>query len=856
MIPFQQILDTTRTAGEICCPGHKYWFFSSREKQTPCDILTSPCAQDHGSLHPLAPGVKINPKDGSYNFYTGSQLYSHHNSRVGPCQGKQGAFAVDRNGKHTFQQQYLDPLSTESTDKCGCPIEGWSFANYYYIDGDRVVQDGCSFGQCPCSYQGNMRYASTGQFNCFCTVRRYNPVWMAARCGMSGLETTSQSMLYCDTQTWGWRGYEVEGEIPASSYMGPCANPAVGCTRGRPEPIFQSGFGYHWSTGSILYGEDDNPHILRYGVAVGGCCCCCCGVQQIAVAMSEELHPEKQYEAFTTNCGTTCCICRSYLHIVPPQTNQWLGNCYNTWPQNYFITMARKTPDIASSEDGLYIAIVSNQRAKCNNSSSFGTGALFCQINDTCFEVNSCPKYIRPNGIVYKMDLPTWDGTSSGHCWVHSGKTWYMHNNEILGKCVQLSVKDLYFRDNKIIVKPITYAGNQECFCCHNGATAHPTVVFCECNCNVRYLSFTSINTNSPVVADMIYTTRNTWVTATPTYNASWSADASCSTPPKAYGGITLAEWSEDWTTCYGAVDLCNSSCGSLGFENGGMSEVGRRSYCCDYTQMADFELGYDYYDDSLILSWSGAGGCCCYSSQQMSQSGIQVVKVPADMSVLCHWVKKKLELAPTNLCCAPNNCTVCSNYGNVPTCFWSGAFGNMNCWTILKGGTYGAPPGFACFIPKMAGIAEGYVHGANYQTIWFNTGANPLVSVTCVTMQCCTLNPNCWMRGCDAGWYCCGCICDLYHSALTQSNKNCYMHCCWEFISTTYCSSCFSTTPQCYQSRIVGHVTPFAGTSTRHGYGRHHSNCPNYTNSNFIDQLNNHKFGYTTLPLFICDYT
>lgn len=525
--------------------------------------------------------------------------------------------------------------------------------------------------------------------------------------------------------------------------------------------------------------------------------------------------------------------------------------------------MARKPFDIAEAGDGIYVAMVSNQAARYNCSSTHGLSPMFCLYCDTCAAVNSCPKYQRPNGIVTKYDLPSWDGTAAGFCFCWSGKTWYMHNDEITGKCSQLSVRDLYFRDNKIIVKPITYAGGQECFCCFNGATAHPTVIFCECNCNVRYLSFTSLSTNSPVVADMIYTTRGTWIAATPTYNASWSQNTGvCPTPSKAYGAITISEWNEDWTTCYGAIDICNLRNTTTGFVNGGTCCVGGRNYCCDYANYSDFNLDYDPIDDSIIFSFSNPGSCCCYTSQVANQVGITVMKLPGEIAITCDWAKRRLEQHACNVCCS-QSCVVCGSCGTGFACFWPGANGGFNdCFFVMCGGSYNTPTGFttlACSVSILDGVDQGF----QCSRLWINPSNNPLISVTCATMACCQFNPDCWFNGCLSGWAVGsvpGWTCSQHWKAQGYDVR-CMKYNLLQYTSTCTCASCFSAaTPACKSYRTAtGSTGPYGGgRNPREArvIGSGCCNCLVSAGNLSASSGSNHRISARKTMLPICDYS
>ena len=650
------------------------------------------------------------------------------------------------------------------------------------------------------------------------------------------------------------------------------------------------GRGFIWETGGINYtGDHGKTAIFKYGeryahhaycccqCSTPGCarctaapyclcnnstpgCCTCAWADYKLYVVANEYHPQEEY--WTVLCCCQTHTCKSVWALNIPTGGKMFHhpsqNCYptlmrcnnNAYLESEFFqtqTIARKTPDVDPNPSSYYVGIVSNRWTRCSGvSGNLGTTPTLAIIPPECTIAGGglCPNWHAPHGVVWEQNLPTWDGTLTGGCHEWAGKTWYFNHAcfAIENVCGELqehySIKDMEFRGNKIILKPnqdIMFQPDCE-FC--NGNVIQPSVYFCQNNCDVTHIFFCDQYKGTKVNSSLSFTKRGTWLVATPNTNPWFNccvpgSNCVCSNQYNpAYEGITLSEWSEDWSTCYGAVGICISTIfsapGPACCLYGGMFTTNTTNKCYfgknsvhQSAIMRDWEMNYDYFTDDVVLAFTIPGSknhynanlafCyCLYGSK--NHGGVNVMKLPANIATVCDWACEQLKIRPGN-----GNCLICGGKAcdGCFYCLWRCAYPQAT----VTGNGYST----ACVCPGGINARQHIRINCGETDAWANLFtfiepvAPPLACYKTIQMESCTINPCTWMRGCLSPQFiansnfCNGCAFNMLHKidcSGTHDWAETWITC----MCTAGCLNCYGTGTGCqdrYSIRQVCHSGP-----------------------------------------------
>lgn len=547
------------------------------------------------------------------------------------------------------------------------------------------------------------------------------------------------------------------------------------------------------------YASCNTLPFTKCGCTSSGCCHCAWPDYKMYV-IANEYHPQEEY--WTVLCCCQTHTCKSVWTLQIPTTWQYYNvncygdavapniNCFCRWKncsclEREFMqtqAIARKTPDVDPNPSSYYVGIVSN-RFVCPTQPYGGltpTLALVCPCC-TCSEGGTCPDWHAPHGVVWEQNLPTWDGTTSGgcHCW--AGKTWYFPLacfavDNVCGELIEhYSIKDMEFRGGKIILKPNNDLQFQPACTFCNGNIVQPSVYFCENNCAVTQIFFCDLYKGTKVGSNLSFTKRGTWLVTTPNFNPwyvccvpnSNCGNCACHYQP-AYEGFTVSEFSEDWSTCIGAVGICLSSliqgseavrgCRTGGFCTGAGQNTCQEGFgkSSNYQNawMRDYEANYDYFTDDLVIAWTVPGSrnhycivtnCTTTMWGKRNHGGINLFKIPADIASLCTWACDRLKVIPCNGCC-----TVCGGtaHDGCFICGWRCALdGGLESITGTTGNGRCTPSG--AFLRQHANLACGQSDSLWEQIMFIEPVAPVQACYKTYTMECCQIDPACWLSGC-----------------------------------------------------------------------------------------------------------
>lgn len=607
--------------------------------------------------------------------------------------------------------------------------------------------------------------------------------------------------------------------------------------------------GFYWETGGINYTADHGKTaIFKYGERYahkimcccqcsspgfarctsapfclcnnsGGGCCHCAWPDYKLFVVANEYHPQEEY--WTVLCCCQTHTCRSVWTLnIPTQakfcgmnatvTTNHLSRCQNNGLEKEFMqtqVIARKTPDVEPNPTSYYVGIVSNRWSNSHTNNSIGTTptlAVQCPLCTTSAG-GSCQDWVSPHGVIWEQDLPTWDGTTTGGCHSWGGKTWYFGHACFCDSVGNLqehySIKDIEFRGNKIIVKPnndMMFQPNCE-FCA--GQVVQPSVYFCETNCEVNHIFFCDEYNGTRVGSNLSFTKRGTWLVTSPNYNP-WfnccvpgSNCICCCTIQPAYEGFTISEYSEDWSTCIGAIGIClshvygtdiGSACCCFGgscYANSGTRCAFGKYGATQSALMTDYDVIYDYFTDDLVIGFTIPGSrnhyTFCYQYcyglyANRNHGGINVMKISGDIAMMCEWACNRLKISP-NLGC----CTVCGGKAcdGCFYCLWRCAFPDA----LITNNGYSTSKCCPGGIQARTHIRDAcHANNSFPNMIMFIEPVAPYTYCKkTFNMDCCTINPNIWLDGCLSACYVpngnfnCGCAWNHLHKLDCSGTSN-----------------------------------------------------------------------------------
>jgi hypothetical protein len=280
-------------------------------------------------------------------------------------------------------------------------------------------------------------------------------------------------------------------------------------------------------------------------------------------------------------------------------------------------------------------------------------GGAFCcgfyyQVQALCYLCCGCSgyqEYCRDygnTGQIIKYTAPDWDTT----CEPTFVKSWQFRAEDMGAALSQamFTINDIETRNCHLYVKPRINSFTEQSMC--SATTTLPNVLFCECNCAIKYVTQYAVQAdNLSVPFDWVYTCRCTWITLTASNPSGWTCVVGCNASQVQLstcmaGGwcsLYLTEWSSDLATSLGTVEIIRGShlgqtCYYGAFTAG--SIFGSCIFGCTDKTLETFRINYNPYDDSVFIQMqSKAPGA--------RSRNPDFLKIPSDISCTCDYYKQ-----------------------------------------------------------------------------------------------------------------------------------------------------------------------------------------------------------------------
>lgn len=558
-----------------------------------------------------------------------------------------------------FGNQVLSKFNTRYfpcktiTDRCGCEISHFIGtvppASYVLRDGS-AIYDG-PIGHC--TFTGG--FFNGTYYNCDYKYNNITACWTCSRC-------TNHIVEFC-TSTWACRvtplsctwathhaGPGAVGNVIHRSFIN---NGGTGISNavGAAQQIWACCPCLWYQSGTIRYGDG---HSMQYTVNAMNWMGCydVAGISFVFDEHSPENLVSEVFVCAACNGNFDGSICTRNVHSSWVFAHQCItglnvrkGCCYGFHPNVMHVAATIDPYDCNNFYVG-WVDTLSRCGADCCFCCNFYNAVL--HVAYLCAGCAGYQEYCRDYGYtgqIIKYTAPDFSST----CEPTFVKSWQFRKED-LGSPQQdqaiFTLSDIETRNCHLYTKPVILDVTQISTGC--AVTTMPNVLFCECNCNVKYVThFSAIAGGGSVPFDWVYTCRCTWVTLSASTPASYSCQTGCQAFQRDISGcgaggfcaLYLTEWSADFLTSYGTVEIQRGP--TIGSQCG-MCQTGVYFAHClfggTYRNFNYFRLNYNHLDDTVLVQIQGKQTSGTSFSHPRPPD---LLKLPSDISCVCDYYQQ-----------------------------------------------------------------------------------------------------------------------------------------------------------------------------------------------------------------------